>query len=169
MNHEKRISANLSSSAIWLLLIVLALVMSWVRTSMGVYQAEDLPRDVGIVRWDTQASWLRLVCGRADAEGALIYGPYDTYAAGTYGAVFWLRYIAPAGVVVGQIDVHDARRGQILAAQEISALEGGGTIEPYALRFAIEQASELEFRVWGDGKFLLCVDRVEIESGAAPQ
>jgi len=148
------------------LLVILSLFFSYAQVRAGHYQAENLPRTTGSVKWNLNAVFGREVCGNPGQTGALIYGPYDWYDTGSYNVSYYLHVVAPSGTVVGRVEVSDAKTGAILASKDIVSDYTLKDNAVYQLAFSIKQSTMLEFRVWYYGIERLCIDQVIIQATA---
>jgi hypothetical protein len=148
------------------ILVILGLLFSYAQIQPGHYQAENLPRTAGIVNWTPRAAFSREVCGLPGQSGALTFGPYDWYDAGSYKTSFYQHNAAEAGTVVGRVEVSDAETGVVLASRDIvsSDVDDKGLV--YQLEFSLSKPSMLEFRTWYYGTGRLCIDQVTIQSSA---
>ena len=72
--------------------LAIVLVVGRLEARPGYYQAEDIPRSIGQVRFDASSSWFRAVTMRTtQGPGALSYGPYEFFEPGKYVVSFRLK------------------------------------------------------------------------------
>jgi len=158
----KKDAPEILSYAVMGTLVILTLagiVTSGILVRPGHYEAETLPRTAGSIHWQLTASWGRTVCGNPGQKGALIFGPYDSYPAGTYTATFYVSSEGEQGLALGKVEVADAKTTTVLAQEEVVS-EGQATKRVYTLTYTLQQPSVLEFRAWYYGEQQFCVDRV---------
>ncbi len=127
----------------------------------GLYQAETLPRLVGSVVKDEDASGGQSAFGKKGAgEGWLQYGPYRTYPTGEYKAIFRLKVgerISEGKVAV--IDISTQMSKDVLNSKVISTADFAGKgYKDFILPFRLSSPQSLEFRVYYTGIADLWVD-----------
>lgn len=97
-------------------------------------------------------SALSAVKGLSSA-GYMTYGPYQTYATGSYTVDFYLRAPGPTGTMAF-LDVRDANAGSILAQTSVAAssINTGNAWTRVSLSFTVSNSSNsLEFRTYWYG------------------
>ncbi len=115
------------------------------------YEAEWLPRQVGTVIDQAEASGGKLVAVEHGDPGFITFGPYRILPPGRYRTVF--RLAGPARVEV------TARKGTtILAARTVP--EGAGALGDVSLDYALLTGEGVEFRVFWPGGAPTRVDYV---------
>ena len=127
----------------------------------GLYQAETLPRLVGTVVKDVEASGGEAAFGKMGiGEGWLQYGPYRTYPTGEYKAVFRLKIgekISEGSVAI--IDISTQMSKGVLNRKVISTADFVGKgYKDFTLPFKLSSPQGVEFRVYYTGIADLWVD-----------
>jgi hypothetical protein len=133
----------------------------------GLYQAESLPRLIGSVVKDVDASGGEAAYGkRGSGEGWLQYGPYRTYPTGEYIAIFRLKIgdkVSEEEVAV--IDISSRLSERVLNKKVINASDFQGRgYQDFILPFRLSSPQSLEFRVYYKGITDLVVDYTYILS-----
>jgi hypothetical protein len=138
-----------------------------VSSPVGVwYEAENLPRRVGKIASDPDASGGRVVfSGAEEGRGYITYGPYTVVPPGSYSAIFRMRTsnITTDGSVV-ELDVVEDLARRTLARREVTAsdLAGSSGYQDVRLSFQVDQPRELEFRVLGMGMAEIWMDYIYV-------
>lgn len=131
----------------------------------GLYQAEALPRLVGSIAKDSEASGGEAAFGkRGSGEGWLLYGPYRTYPSGEYKALFRLKIgDEPAKgegtQEVAFIDISTRISKDVLNRRVITRKDFTRTgYHDFILPFSLASPQILEFRVYYLNRLDLWVD-----------
>lgn len=133
----------------------------------GVYQSETMPRLVGTIVKDEEASGGEAAFGkRGIGEGWLQYGPYRTYPTGKYIALFRLKIgdkVSEGEVAV--IDISSRLSERVLNKKVINARDFQGRgYQDFILPFSVSSPQSLEFRVYYKGITDILVDYTYILS-----
>jgi hypothetical protein len=132
------------------------------RTSpVGLFhEAETLPRHTGTVVEDADASGQRVAAvGPGAAAGFLAFGPYQLLPAGAYRATFRVR---GSGLTV-EITADQGRH--VLAQQPLPPLSQW---EAVPLRFVVDRAQPVEYRVHWSGEGEAAMDWVAVAFADRP-
>jgi len=115
------------------------------------YEAEWLPRNVGTVLDQAEASGGKLVAVERGAPGFITFGPYRILPPGRYRTVF--RLAGPARVEVA------VEKGTRVLAQQTVAMEAEA-LRNVSLDYALATGQAVEFRVFWTGGAPLAVDYI---------
>lgn len=134
-----------------------------------LYEVEDAPRMIGVLREDSQASNGQAAYAKHSASpGFLAYGPYTNYQAGRYRILFRLkaRVHLEADQPAVAIDITAERGENTLARRELLGRQFAGIQGYQEFQFEIElrEPATLEFRVYSFGTADVWADVITVRS-----
>jgi hypothetical protein len=136
-------------------------------TPVGIwYEAEDLPRKIGEIVPDPDASGGMASFAKAGAgKGYLVYGPYTVVPPGKYSAILRMR-VSGEGTdgALAEADVAEDKAHRTLVRRELTAkdLAGAPGYRDIRLPFQVDRPREIEFRVLALNRADIWVDYVYI-------
>ena len=139
---------------------------AWVLQQQFIYEAEQMPRTVGAVRDDAQASkGLAAYAEAAAPSGFLMYGPYRWFAPAKYVANFRLKAEnigLDDAVALIEVSAEQGNRSLMQTPIQARDFKQAGRYQEFQLVFSLTEQANLEFRVHFLGKTGIWVDNVTI-------
>jgi hypothetical protein len=130
----------------------------------GVWEAEDLLRQGGVVAEDPAASGGQAVLASGlSPQIWIMHGPYQTLEPGDYRARFYLRAAGPGAGPVARVEAATDLGRRVFAGREVAPQQiAGPGYQAVELDFRVPFRCELDLRVRYLGGGDLWLDRVEV-------